>query len=88
MTEIFQSKGIYENCFGIYLGGGGGGGGDREFLFPPLFVFMGQGVFNKNFGFFFFFFFLFFSSRRRHTRCREVSWAREMCIRDRSLIYK
>ena len=24
----------------------------------------------------------FFSSRRRHTRCREVSWGSEMCIRD------
>eukprot|EP00658_Telonema_sp_P-2_P062576 TRINITY_DN51245_c0_g1_i1.p1 TRINITY_DN51245_c0_g1~~TRINITY_DN51245_c0_g1_i1.p1 ORF type:complete len:215 (+),score=40.51 TRINITY_DN51245_c0_g1_i1:77-721(+) len=27
--------------------------------------------------------FFFFSSRRRHTRCSGVSWAREMCIRDR-----
>ena len=24
----------------------------------------------------------FFSSRRRHTRCSGVSWARRMCIRD------
>eukprot|EP00831_Metopus_contortus_P031278 TRINITY_DN25535_c0_g2_i1.p2 TRINITY_DN25535_c0_g2~~TRINITY_DN25535_c0_g2_i1.p2 ORF type:complete len:108 (-),score=45.27 TRINITY_DN25535_c0_g2_i1:122-445(-) len=29
-----------------------------------------------NFGFFFF-----FSSRRRHTRCREVSWARR-CVQE------
>eukprot|EP00831_Metopus_contortus_P050084 TRINITY_DN41_c0_g1_i10.p1 TRINITY_DN41_c0_g1~~TRINITY_DN41_c0_g1_i10.p1 ORF type:complete len:417 (-),score=90.89 TRINITY_DN41_c0_g1_i10:9-1259(-) len=31
--------------------------------------------------FFFFFFFFFFSSRRRHTRCREVSWARR-CVQE------
>eukprot|EP00831_Metopus_contortus_P079851 TRINITY_DN8031_c0_g1_i2.p1 TRINITY_DN8031_c0_g1~~TRINITY_DN8031_c0_g1_i2.p1 ORF type:complete len:161 (+),score=63.63 TRINITY_DN8031_c0_g1_i2:87-569(+) len=29
----------------------------------------------------FFFFFFFFSSRRRHTRCREVSWARR-CVQE------
>eukprot|EP00831_Metopus_contortus_P013664 TRINITY_DN1555_c0_g1_i5.p1 TRINITY_DN1555_c0_g1~~TRINITY_DN1555_c0_g1_i5.p1 ORF type:complete len:123 (-),score=34.81 TRINITY_DN1555_c0_g1_i5:209-577(-) len=28
-----------------------------------------------------FFFFFFFSSRRRHTRCREVSWARR-CVQE------
>ena len=28
--------------------------------------------------------FVFFSSRRRHTRCSGVSWARKMCIRDRN----
>ena len=28
-------------------------------------------------------YFFFFSSRRRHTRSSTVSWAREMCIRDR-----
>eukprot|EP00831_Metopus_contortus_P052525 TRINITY_DN4409_c0_g1_i5.p3 TRINITY_DN4409_c0_g1~~TRINITY_DN4409_c0_g1_i5.p3 ORF type:complete len:109 (-),score=28.06 TRINITY_DN4409_c0_g1_i5:332-658(-) len=27
------------------------------------------------------FFFFFFSSRRRHTRCREVSWARR-CVQE------
>eukprot|EP00831_Metopus_contortus_P055862 TRINITY_DN4742_c0_g1_i5.p2 TRINITY_DN4742_c0_g1~~TRINITY_DN4742_c0_g1_i5.p2 ORF type:complete len:133 (-),score=39.12 TRINITY_DN4742_c0_g1_i5:185-583(-) len=31
--------------------------------------------------FFVFFFFFFFSSRRRHTRCREVSWARR-CVQE------
>ena len=30
-------------------------------------------------------FVFFFSSRRRHTRCSGVSWAREMCIRDSSI---
>eukprot|EP00831_Metopus_contortus_P056701 TRINITY_DN4874_c0_g1_i1.p3 TRINITY_DN4874_c0_g1~~TRINITY_DN4874_c0_g1_i1.p3 ORF type:complete len:131 (+),score=46.43 TRINITY_DN4874_c0_g1_i1:53-445(+) len=34
--------------------------------------------------FFFFFFFFFFSSRRRHTRCREVSWARR-CVQETGL---
>eukprot|EP00831_Metopus_contortus_P021571 TRINITY_DN19672_c0_g1_i1.p3 TRINITY_DN19672_c0_g1~~TRINITY_DN19672_c0_g1_i1.p3 ORF type:complete len:119 (+),score=39.00 TRINITY_DN19672_c0_g1_i1:1-357(+) len=29
----------------------------------------------------YFFFFFFFSSRRRHTRCREVSWARR-CVQE------
>eukprot|EP00831_Metopus_contortus_P056646 TRINITY_DN48646_c0_g1_i1.p3 TRINITY_DN48646_c0_g1~~TRINITY_DN48646_c0_g1_i1.p3 ORF type:complete len:106 (+),score=33.87 TRINITY_DN48646_c0_g1_i1:39-356(+) len=29
----------------------------------------------------FIFFFFFFSSRRRHTRCREVSWARR-CVQE------
>eukprot|EP00831_Metopus_contortus_P035325 TRINITY_DN2813_c0_g1_i4.p1 TRINITY_DN2813_c0_g1~~TRINITY_DN2813_c0_g1_i4.p1 ORF type:complete len:106 (-),score=34.66 TRINITY_DN2813_c0_g1_i4:7-324(-) len=36
------------------------------------------------FGFFWrlcIFFFFFFSSRRRHTRCREVSWARR-CVQE------
>eukprot|EP00831_Metopus_contortus_P009647 TRINITY_DN13720_c0_g1_i4.p3 TRINITY_DN13720_c0_g1~~TRINITY_DN13720_c0_g1_i4.p3 ORF type:complete len:124 (-),score=39.24 TRINITY_DN13720_c0_g1_i4:179-550(-) len=28
-----------------------------------------------------FYFFFFFSSRRRHTRCREVSWARR-CVQE------
>eukprot|EP00831_Metopus_contortus_P007529 TRINITY_DN1287_c0_g1_i9.p3 TRINITY_DN1287_c0_g1~~TRINITY_DN1287_c0_g1_i9.p3 ORF type:complete len:114 (+),score=37.29 TRINITY_DN1287_c0_g1_i9:90-431(+) len=37
------------------------------------------------FSFFFsFFFFFFFSSRRRHTRCREVSWARR-CVQETAL---
>eukprot|EP00831_Metopus_contortus_P064014 TRINITY_DN5703_c0_g1_i3.p2 TRINITY_DN5703_c0_g1~~TRINITY_DN5703_c0_g1_i3.p2 ORF type:complete len:178 (-),score=62.34 TRINITY_DN5703_c0_g1_i3:154-687(-) len=35
----------------------------------------------KQIFFFFFFFFFFFSSRRRHTRCREVSWARR-CVQE------
>eukprot|EP00831_Metopus_contortus_P017095 TRINITY_DN1719_c0_g1_i16.p3 TRINITY_DN1719_c0_g1~~TRINITY_DN1719_c0_g1_i16.p3 ORF type:complete len:142 (-),score=43.14 TRINITY_DN1719_c0_g1_i16:375-800(-) len=47
------------------------------------------GVFGGGFFFFFrdgfhggiFFFFFFFSSRRRHTRCREVSWARR-CVQE------
>eukprot|EP00831_Metopus_contortus_P014934 TRINITY_DN16197_c0_g1_i4.p4 TRINITY_DN16197_c0_g1~~TRINITY_DN16197_c0_g1_i4.p4 ORF type:complete len:114 (+),score=34.78 TRINITY_DN16197_c0_g1_i4:83-424(+) len=30
---------------------------------------------------FFFYIFFFFSSRRRHTRCREVSWARR-CVQE------
>eukprot|EP00831_Metopus_contortus_P056477 TRINITY_DN48333_c0_g1_i1.p2 TRINITY_DN48333_c0_g1~~TRINITY_DN48333_c0_g1_i1.p2 ORF type:complete len:160 (-),score=45.74 TRINITY_DN48333_c0_g1_i1:48-527(-) len=30
---------------------------------------------------FFYLFFFFFSSRRRHTRCREVSWARR-CVQE------
>eukprot|EP00831_Metopus_contortus_P081002 TRINITY_DN8417_c0_g1_i1.p2 TRINITY_DN8417_c0_g1~~TRINITY_DN8417_c0_g1_i1.p2 ORF type:complete len:128 (-),score=38.84 TRINITY_DN8417_c0_g1_i1:18-401(-) len=29
----------------------------------------------------YYFFFFFFSSRRRHTRCREVSWARR-CVQE------
>eukprot|EP00831_Metopus_contortus_P037545 TRINITY_DN2956_c0_g1_i8.p1 TRINITY_DN2956_c0_g1~~TRINITY_DN2956_c0_g1_i8.p1 ORF type:complete len:102 (+),score=35.81 TRINITY_DN2956_c0_g1_i8:126-431(+) len=32
----------------------------------------------------FYFFFFFFSSRRRHTRCREVSWARR-CVQETAL---
>eukprot|EP00831_Metopus_contortus_P016641 TRINITY_DN17015_c0_g1_i7.p2 TRINITY_DN17015_c0_g1~~TRINITY_DN17015_c0_g1_i7.p2 ORF type:complete len:158 (+),score=65.21 TRINITY_DN17015_c0_g1_i7:94-567(+) len=32
-----------------------------------------------------FFFFFFFSSRRRHTRCREVSWARR-CVQETALL--
>eukprot|EP00831_Metopus_contortus_P013635 TRINITY_DN15545_c0_g1_i2.p3 TRINITY_DN15545_c0_g1~~TRINITY_DN15545_c0_g1_i2.p3 ORF type:complete len:138 (+),score=22.05 TRINITY_DN15545_c0_g1_i2:52-465(+) len=31
-------------------------------------------------------FFFFFSSRRRHTRCREVSWARR-CVQETGQIY-
>eukprot|EP00831_Metopus_contortus_P044910 TRINITY_DN35993_c0_g1_i4.p4 TRINITY_DN35993_c0_g1~~TRINITY_DN35993_c0_g1_i4.p4 ORF type:complete len:100 (-),score=29.71 TRINITY_DN35993_c0_g1_i4:258-557(-) len=31
--------------------------------------------------FYILFFFFFFSSRRRHTRCREVSWARR-CVQE------
>eukprot|EP00831_Metopus_contortus_P055595 TRINITY_DN4710_c0_g1_i9.p3 TRINITY_DN4710_c0_g1~~TRINITY_DN4710_c0_g1_i9.p3 ORF type:complete len:116 (+),score=33.97 TRINITY_DN4710_c0_g1_i9:70-417(+) len=31
------------------------------------------------------FFFFFFSSRRRHTRCREVSWARR-CVQETGMI--
>eukprot|EP00831_Metopus_contortus_P034384 TRINITY_DN27419_c0_g1_i3.p3 TRINITY_DN27419_c0_g1~~TRINITY_DN27419_c0_g1_i3.p3 ORF type:complete len:146 (-),score=41.75 TRINITY_DN27419_c0_g1_i3:226-663(-) len=34
-----------------------------------------------DFVFCFFLFFFFFSSRRRHTRCREVSWARR-CVQE------
>eukprot|EP00831_Metopus_contortus_P058616 TRINITY_DN5074_c0_g1_i8.p2 TRINITY_DN5074_c0_g1~~TRINITY_DN5074_c0_g1_i8.p2 ORF type:complete len:107 (+),score=42.80 TRINITY_DN5074_c0_g1_i8:77-397(+) len=30
------------------------------------------------------YFFFFFSSRRRHTRCREVSWARR-CVQETAL---
>eukprot|EP00831_Metopus_contortus_P066930 TRINITY_DN5969_c0_g1_i1.p3 TRINITY_DN5969_c0_g1~~TRINITY_DN5969_c0_g1_i1.p3 ORF type:complete len:132 (-),score=33.98 TRINITY_DN5969_c0_g1_i1:825-1220(-) len=32
-------------------------------------------------------FFFFFSSRRRHTRCREVSWARR-CVQETGTQYK
>eukprot|EP00831_Metopus_contortus_P005649 TRINITY_DN12133_c0_g1_i10.p1 TRINITY_DN12133_c0_g1~~TRINITY_DN12133_c0_g1_i10.p1 ORF type:complete len:132 (+),score=45.57 TRINITY_DN12133_c0_g1_i10:37-432(+) len=44
------------------------------------FAFYSQRLFVFFFVFFFFFFF-FFSSRRRHTRCREVSWARR-CVQE------
>eukprot|EP00831_Metopus_contortus_P025118 TRINITY_DN21739_c0_g1_i2.p2 TRINITY_DN21739_c0_g1~~TRINITY_DN21739_c0_g1_i2.p2 ORF type:complete len:155 (-),score=18.26 TRINITY_DN21739_c0_g1_i2:48-512(-) len=32
-------------------------------------------------------YFFFFSSRRRHTRCREVSWARR-CVQETGFIYR
>eukprot|EP00831_Metopus_contortus_P016381 TRINITY_DN16866_c0_g1_i1.p2 TRINITY_DN16866_c0_g1~~TRINITY_DN16866_c0_g1_i1.p2 ORF type:complete len:101 (+),score=54.24 TRINITY_DN16866_c0_g1_i1:41-343(+) len=32
-------------------------------------------------------YFFFFSSRRRHTRCREVSWARR-CVQETDITYK
>eukprot|EP00831_Metopus_contortus_P060301 TRINITY_DN52204_c0_g1_i1.p4 TRINITY_DN52204_c0_g1~~TRINITY_DN52204_c0_g1_i1.p4 ORF type:complete len:125 (-),score=42.06 TRINITY_DN52204_c0_g1_i1:491-865(-) len=35
---------------------------------------------------YFVFFFFFFSSRRRHTRCREVSWARR-CVQETGIEY-
>eukprot|EP00831_Metopus_contortus_P045311 TRINITY_DN36307_c0_g1_i2.p2 TRINITY_DN36307_c0_g1~~TRINITY_DN36307_c0_g1_i2.p2 ORF type:complete len:152 (-),score=51.49 TRINITY_DN36307_c0_g1_i2:157-612(-) len=38
-------------------------------------------MYNQRHQFFFFFDFFFFSSRRRHTRCREVSWARR-CVQE------
>eukprot|EP00831_Metopus_contortus_P072141 TRINITY_DN6586_c0_g1_i3.p3 TRINITY_DN6586_c0_g1~~TRINITY_DN6586_c0_g1_i3.p3 ORF type:complete len:171 (+),score=29.16 TRINITY_DN6586_c0_g1_i3:45-557(+) len=39
----------------------------------------------QNLSIIFIFFFFFFSSRRRHTRCREVSWARR-CVQETALI--
>eukprot|EP00831_Metopus_contortus_P079850 TRINITY_DN8031_c0_g1_i1.p2 TRINITY_DN8031_c0_g1~~TRINITY_DN8031_c0_g1_i1.p2 ORF type:complete len:148 (-),score=57.09 TRINITY_DN8031_c0_g1_i1:78-521(-) len=64
------------------------------FFFFQMFVFhqfQNQGyrrpsqIFIRGRGRFFFFFFFFFSSRRRHTRCREVSWARR-CVQETALM--
>eukprot|EP00831_Metopus_contortus_P084087 TRINITY_DN9458_c0_g1_i1.p3 TRINITY_DN9458_c0_g1~~TRINITY_DN9458_c0_g1_i1.p3 ORF type:complete len:146 (-),score=47.27 TRINITY_DN9458_c0_g1_i1:69-506(-) len=46
------------------------------FYFGWLFVFS-----FSSFSIWILFFFFFFSSRRRHTRCREVSWARR-CVQE------
>eukprot|EP00831_Metopus_contortus_P037493 TRINITY_DN2952_c0_g1_i8.p1 TRINITY_DN2952_c0_g1~~TRINITY_DN2952_c0_g1_i8.p1 ORF type:complete len:194 (+),score=20.86 TRINITY_DN2952_c0_g1_i8:3-584(+) len=59
--------------------------GFRYLVFFSLLLFS---MFNKVcVGFCLFFFFFFFSSRRRHTRCREVSWARR-CVQETGIMMK